>query len=115
MSLKQLFDLTGRTALVTGGSRGLGLQIAEGFLEMGARVIVSARKADELEAAVRAAVEGSGSASWIAADSSRPGAGRPRWPRSRSRGSATSTSSSTTPAPPGARRPRTTRWRRGTR
>ena len=51
MSLKQRLDLTGRTALVTGGSRGLGLQIAHGYGEMGARVVLSARKADELEAA----------------------------------------------------------------
>jgi gluconate 5-dehydrogenase len=71
MSLKQLLDLTGRTALITGGSRGLGLQIAEGFLEMGARVIVSARKADELESAA-AHLTKFGQANWIAADSSDP-------------------------------------------
>jgi gluconate 5-dehydrogenase len=52
MSLKQLFDLTGRTALVTGGSRGLGLQIAEALGELGARVALSARKAGELDQAV---------------------------------------------------------------
>ena len=51
MSVKALLDLTGRTALVTGGSRGLGLQIAEALGEMGARVALTARKADELEAA----------------------------------------------------------------
>ncbi|HEV3240118.1 MAG TPA: SDR family oxidoreductase [Casimicrobiaceae bacterium] len=51
MSLKQLFDLTGRTALVTGGSRGLGLQIAETLGEQGARVALVARKAAELDAA----------------------------------------------------------------
>jgi NAD(P)-dependent dehydrogenase (short-subunit alcohol dehydrogenase family) len=51
MSLKQLFDLTGRTALVTGGSRGLGLQIAEALGEQGARVALVARKASELDAA----------------------------------------------------------------
>lgn len=48
MSVKALFDLTGRTALVTGGSRGLGLQMAEALGEMGARVALTARKADEL-------------------------------------------------------------------
>jgi gluconate 5-dehydrogenase len=52
MSVKQLFDLGGRTALVTGGSRGLGLQIAEALGEMGARVALTARKRDELELAV---------------------------------------------------------------
>ncbi len=48
MSVKQLFDLTGKTALITGGSRGLGLQMAEALGEMGARVAITARKADEL-------------------------------------------------------------------
>ena len=52
MSLKKLFDLTGRVALVTGGSRGLGLQIAEGLGEMGARVAITARKQAELDEAV---------------------------------------------------------------
>lgn len=51
MSLKHLLDLTGRTALVTGGSRGLGLQIAEGLGEMGAKVAITARKKDELDEA----------------------------------------------------------------
>jgi gluconate 5-dehydrogenase len=51
MSVRQLFDLTGRAALVTGGSRGLGLQIAEALGELGARIALVARKADELEAA----------------------------------------------------------------
>jgi NAD(P)-dependent dehydrogenase (short-subunit alcohol dehydrogenase family) len=51
MSVKQLFDLGGRTALVTGGSRGLGLQIAEALGEMGARVALTARKRDELDQA----------------------------------------------------------------
>jgi NAD(P)-dependent dehydrogenase (short-subunit alcohol dehydrogenase family) len=48
MSVKQLFDLTGKVALITGGSRGLGLQMAEALGEMGARLALTARKADEL-------------------------------------------------------------------
>lgn len=52
MSVKKLLDLSGRTAIVTGGSRGLGLQIAEGLGEMGAKLALTARKQDELEHAV---------------------------------------------------------------
>ena len=52
MSLKQLFDLTGKVALITGGSRGLGLQLAHGLGEMGASIVITARKLIELEAAV---------------------------------------------------------------
>jgi NAD(P)-dependent dehydrogenase (short-subunit alcohol dehydrogenase family) len=52
MPVKQLFDLSGRTAIITGGSRGLGLQIAEALGEMGAKLALTARKKDELEAAV---------------------------------------------------------------
>jgi gluconate 5-dehydrogenase len=48
MSVKKLMDLTGKVALVTGGSRGLGLQIAEALGEMGAMLALTARKADEL-------------------------------------------------------------------
>jgi gluconate 5-dehydrogenase len=51
MGVKDLFQLDGRVALVTGGSRGLGLQMAEALGEMGCRVAISARKADELAAA----------------------------------------------------------------
>lgn len=52
MNVKQLFDLQGRVALVTGGSRGLGLQMAEALGEMGARLALTARKKDELDEAV---------------------------------------------------------------
>ncbi len=51
MSIKKLFDLSGKTALITGGSRGLGLQMAEALGEMGAKVAITARKAAELEEA----------------------------------------------------------------
>jgi NAD(P)-dependent dehydrogenase (short-subunit alcohol dehydrogenase family) len=71
-SVQSLFDLTGRTALVTGGSRGLGLQIAEALGEAGARVVLSARKAGELQAAVEALKARGVHASWIAADASQP-------------------------------------------
>jgi len=52
MSVKQLFDLSGRKAVITGGSRGLGLQIAHALGEMGAELVLSARKAHELDRAV---------------------------------------------------------------
>ncbi|HEX7884557.1 MAG TPA: SDR family oxidoreductase [Phenylobacterium sp.] len=52
MSVKQLLDLSGRVAIVTGGSRGLGLQMAEALGEMGAKVALTARKKDELDKAV---------------------------------------------------------------
>ena len=44
MNVKQLFDLTGRVAIVSGGSMGLGLQMAEGLAEMGANLVLCARK-----------------------------------------------------------------------
>jgi gluconate 5-dehydrogenase len=52
MNTKELFDLSGRNAIVTGGSRGLGLQIAEALGEMGAKVALTARKKAELDEAV---------------------------------------------------------------
>jgi len=70
--VKQLFDLTGQHALVTGGSRGLGLQIAEALGEAGAKVMLTSRKAADLEEAV-AHLQGKGiDARWIAADASDP-------------------------------------------
>jgi NAD(P)-dependent dehydrogenase (short-subunit alcohol dehydrogenase family) len=47
----QLFDLSGKRALVTGGTRGIGLMMARGLLQAGARVVISSRKADACEKA----------------------------------------------------------------
>ncbi len=52
MNVRQMLELDGRTALITGGSRGLGLQMAEALGEMGAKVAITARKQNELDAAV---------------------------------------------------------------
>ncbi len=71
MSVKQLFDLTGQVALVTGGSRGLGLQMAHALGEAGARVMLAARKADELEEAVAELQAAGIDARWTAADCAR--------------------------------------------
>lgn len=56
--VNRLFDLTGRTAIITGGTRGIGRAMAEAFVAVGANVVVASRKADacaETEAALRAA------------------------------------------------------------
>ncbi len=71
-SLQKLFDLRGQVALITGGSRGLGLQIAEALGEFGATLILAARKPDELASAV-AHLAGLGiAAEAIAVDLSHP-------------------------------------------
>jgi NAD(P)-dependent dehydrogenase (short-subunit alcohol dehydrogenase family) len=55
--MSDLFDVSGKTALVTGGSRGIGLMIARGLVQAGARVIVSSRKRDDVTAAARSLSE----------------------------------------------------------
>jgi NAD(P)-dependent dehydrogenase (short-subunit alcohol dehydrogenase family) len=51
MNVSKLFDLTGRVAIVSGGSMGLGLQMAEGLAEMGANIVLCARKRERCEEA----------------------------------------------------------------
>jgi NAD(P)-dependent dehydrogenase (short-subunit alcohol dehydrogenase family) len=70
-SIQQLFNLTGKTALVTGGSRGLGLQIAHALGEAGARVLVSSRQSSDLEVATAGLQAAGIDARWIAADMSK--------------------------------------------
>ncbi|MCW5627240.1 MAG: SDR family oxidoreductase [Rhodoferax sp.] len=67
-TVQQLLDLTGKTALVTGGSRGLGLQMAHALGEGGARLMLSSRKADDLEQACAQLQAAGIDARWIAAD-----------------------------------------------
>jgi NAD(P)-dependent dehydrogenase (short-subunit alcohol dehydrogenase family) len=67
-TIQQLFDLSGKTALVTGGSRGLGLQMAQSLGEAGAKVVLSSRKASDLEEAVALLTKQGIDASFIAAD-----------------------------------------------
>ena len=67
-TIQKLFDLTGKTALVTGGSRGLGLQMAHALGEAGAKIMLSSRKAADLEEAVADLQAAGIDARWIAAD-----------------------------------------------
>ncbi|CAM3370504.1 SDR family oxidoreductase [Paracidovorax anthurii] len=67
-TVQQLFDLSGKTALVTGGSRGLGLQLAHALGEAGAKIMLTSRKAADLEEAVATLQDAGIDARWIAAD-----------------------------------------------
>ena len=71
-SQRTLFDLDGRVVLVTGGSRGLGLQIAEALGDYGASVMISARKHAELDAALAQLRQRDIRAEAFAADIARP-------------------------------------------
>ena len=67
-SIQQLFDLRGKTALITGSSRGLGLQLARALGEAGATLMLSSRKAHDLEQAAAELKADGIDARWIAAD-----------------------------------------------
>lgn len=65
-NVKQLMDLGGKVALVTGGSRGLGLQMAEALGELGAKVAITARRKDELDQALaHLAQRGIAGTAWV--------------------------------------------------
>ena len=70
--VQELFDLSGKTALVTGGSRGLGLQIAEALGEAGARIMLTSRKAGDLEESAAHLKQRGIGAIWLDADASQP-------------------------------------------
>ncbi|MCJ1712750.1 SDR family NAD(P)-dependent oxidoreductase [Curtobacterium sp. VKM Ac-2922] len=75
MSLQQLFGLDGRTALVTGGSSGIGRAIALALADAGAHVVIAARTTSAIDATVAAVRDAGGSAAGITADlSTRAGA-----------------------------------------
>jgi gluconate 5-dehydrogenase len=67
-TIQHLFDLRGKTALITGGSRGLGLQLARALGEAGATLMLSSRKAQDLEQAAAELKADGIDARWIAAD-----------------------------------------------
>ncbi|HJV63847.1 MAG TPA: SDR family oxidoreductase, partial [Albitalea sp.] len=66
--MNDLFSLKGRTALITGGSRGIGRMIAAGFIAAGARVYISARKAEACDQTARELSEGGGHCVSLPAD-----------------------------------------------
>jgi len=71
-TIQQLFNLEGRTALVTGGSRGLGLQMAEALGEAGASVMLTSRKAADLEESAAHLRRSGIKAKWVAGDAGNP-------------------------------------------
>lgn len=59
-AVSNLFDLSGRVALITGGGRGLGRAMARGFAQAGADVFISSRSEGELKASLEEALDGTG-------------------------------------------------------
>ncbi len=102
MDTTHLFSLEGRTALITGGSRGIGRMIAEGFLAQGAKVYISARKAAACDQTAKE-LSAFGPCVSLPADVSTRARARRRWSRPMRSTKTRSTSWSTTPVPPGAR------------
>ena len=72
MSSSSLFDVSGKAVVVTGGSRGIGLMIARGFVDAGARVYISSRKAEACDAAAAELSGGGGVCVSVPADLATP-------------------------------------------
>ncbi len=68
---KDIFDLSGKVALITGGSRGIGRSIAEAYVQRGATVVITARKQDELDETAAAIRADGGDVTAIASHASR--------------------------------------------
>lgn len=71
-NVKELFDLTGKTAIITGGSRGIGKEMAEGLAEAGANVVLCARRQEWLDETVNGFRERGFNAAGVLADVSKP-------------------------------------------
>jgi NAD(P)-dependent dehydrogenase (short-subunit alcohol dehydrogenase family) len=69
---KDIFDLSGKVALITGGSRGIGRSIAEAYAGRGARVVITARKQEELDQTVAEIKKDGNEITAIASHAGRP-------------------------------------------